>query len=153
VVALTLVALLRPLSTLGRRSARELSRAQLNFAGGVNEAVRMAEETQVFGVGDAQRSRIDDFADRSGSLYMRTQFVGRFVPALCQCLIYMTVIVGLGAMYATGVGDVASLGAVVLMMVRAGTYGQQAQGSYQAMIQALPFIERLLRVTDRYEEG
>jgi ABC-type multidrug transport system fused ATPase/permease subunit len=153
VVALALVALLRPLSKLGRRSARELSRAQLNFAGGVNEAVRMAEETQVFGVGQPQRSRIDEFADRSGGLYMRTQFVSRFVPALFQCLIYLTVIVGLGAMYATSVGDVASLGAVVLMMVRAGTYGQQAQGSYQAMIQALPFIERLLKLTERYEGG
>ena len=31
----------------------------MDYANGVGEAVRLAEETQVFGVGGAQRGRID----------------------------------------------------------------------------------------------
>jgi ATP-binding cassette, subfamily B, bacterial len=151
VIAFALFGLLRPLSSLGRRSAKELSRAQLGFAGGVGEAVRMAEETHVFGVDEAQRARIDELVDRAHDLYVRTQFVGGFVPALFQSLIYLTVIAGLGALYATNAGNVASLGAVVLIMIRAGTYGQQVQGSYQTVIQTLPFAERVHNATTRYE--
>src|SRR5262249_55406081 len=48
--AVALFALLRPLSMRGRQGAKELSRSQINFAAGVGEAVRMSEETHVFGV-------------------------------------------------------------------------------------------------------
>jgi ATP-binding cassette, subfamily B, bacterial len=149
-VAILLFAVLRPLSSLGRRSARELSRSQLNFAGGVGEAVRMAEETQVFGVGEAQRVRLSGMTEVARGLFLRTQFVGRLVPALFQSLIYLTVVAGLGVLYATKAGGVGSLGAVILMMVRAGSYGQQVQSSYQGVLQALPFVERIHEVTSSY---
>jgi ABC-type multidrug transport system fused ATPase/permease subunit len=45
---------------------------------------------------------------------------------------------------------VASLGAVVLLLVRAGSYGQQIQGSYQGLRQSLPFVERLQEAERRY---
>jgi ABC-type multidrug transport system fused ATPase/permease subunit len=153
VVAFAIFAMLRPLSSLGRRSSKDLSRAQMTFAGGVGEAVRMSEETHVFGVGEVQRAQVSRLIDASRRLLLRAQFIGRFVPVLFQSLIYLTVIAGLAALHATGGGNVASLGAVVLIMVRAGSYGQQVQGSYQAMLQSLPFIERLLRATSRYEAG
>src|SRR6185312_12779430 len=40
---------------------------------------------------------------------------------------------------------------VVLLLVRAGTYGNQAQNSYQVIRQALPFIERVQDAVERYE--
>jgi ATP-binding cassette, subfamily B, bacterial len=150
-VALVLVALLRPLSALGRRSAHELSQAQLQTANGIGEAVRMAEETHVFGVEPAQVQRVSGFVDVTRDLLFRTAFVNRFVPALFQSLIYVTVLGGLGLIAATGAGNVGSLGAVVLLMVRAGTYGQQVQTSYQTILQALPFVDRLREATARYE--
>ena len=65
VIATVLFVLLRPLSRLGSRYGRALSRAGVDYAGGVNESVRLAEEIQVFGVGAAQREQIDG-ADRRG---------------------------------------------------------------------------------------
>src|SRR5215471_16496754 len=53
-----LFTLLRPLSRSGSRGARELSAAQREQAGGVSEATRLAEETQVFGRAEAQRNRV-----------------------------------------------------------------------------------------------
>jgi ABC-type multidrug transport system fused ATPase/permease subunit len=39
------------------------------------------------------------------------------------------------------------------LLVRAGTNGQQVQGSFQALRQSLPFIERLQEATRRYEQS
>ena len=150
IVAVALFGLLRPLSSYGRRSAKELSRSQLEFAGGVGEAVRMAEETHVFGVEDEQRRRIAELTDRAGALFFQTQFVNRLVPTLFQSLVYLTVIAGLALLYVTNAGNVASLGAVILIMVRAGSYGQQVQSSYQSILQSLPFAERLQQQIARY---
>lgn len=151
VVALILIGLLRPLSALGRRSAAELSKAQMEAASGIGESVRMAEETHVFGVVEGQVSRISRMVEETRRLLFRTAFVARYTPTLFQSLIYVTVLGGLAVLHASGAGQVGSLGAVVLMMIRAGSYGQQIQGSYQTIIQALPFVERLREATERYE--
>ena len=149
--AILLFALLRPLNLLGHRRARALSQAQMNFAGGIGEATRVAEETQVFGAGAAQRARNDELVGTARDLYFRTQTLGRLVPNLYQSAIYLVLIAGLAALYASGAGNVASLGAVVLLLVRAGTYGQQIQGSYQSIRQAMPYIERVEQAERRYD--
>lgn len=151
VAAVCLFLLLRPLNSLGGGFARSLSVAQMAYASGIGEAIRVAEETHAFGVENAQRERIDGLVETAHGLFFRTQFIGRFVPALYQSLIFLVLVGGLIAVSALGSGHVASLGAVVLLLVRAGTYGQQLQGSYQLVRQAGPFIERLYDVQRRYE--
>jgi len=148
--AMLLFVLLRPLNTLGHRRSRALSQAQMDYAGGVGEAVRVAEETQVFGVGDAQRGRIEDLVRAAQDLFFRTQFLGRLTPNLYQSLIFLIIVAGLAGLYAAGAGHVASLGAVVLLLVRAGTYGYQIQGSYQLLRQSLPYVDRLQEAERRY---
>jgi len=44
--------------------------------------------------------------------------------------VYLIVIAGLAALHTANAGHVASLGAVVLLLVRAGSYGQQVQSTY-----------------------
>ena len=56
----------------------------------------------------------------------------------------------MGGIYLSGSHHVASLGAVVLVLVRAGTNGQLVQGAYQGLSQSLPFIERSQENTRRY---
>lgn len=150
IAAVGLFGALRPLNSLGHRRARELSQAQMNYASGVGEAVRLAEETRVFGVGDAQRGRIDGLVGSAQNLFFRTQSIGRLVPNLYQSLIFLVIVAGLAALYLSDVGQVASLGAVVLLLVRAGTYGQQLQTAYQQVKQALPFVERLQEAERAY---
>jgi ATP-binding cassette, subfamily B, bacterial len=150
VAAVALFVLLRPLNALGGRRARSLSQSQMDYASGIGEAIRVAEETQVFGVAAAQRSRIDGLTATAQNLFFHTQLIGRLVPNIYQSLIYLVIVMGLAGLYAAGSGDVASLGAVVLLLVRAGTYGQQIQSSYQFVRQALPFVERLQEVERLY---
>jgi ATP-binding cassette subfamily B protein len=153
IMAILLFAALRPLNRLGVRRARALSAAQLEYAGGIGEASRMAEETRVFGVAAEVRERISAFIGVSQGLFFRTQMIGRLVPAIYQSVIYVMLVGGLAALYALGKGHYAALGAVVILLVRAGSYGQQVQGAYQALRQSLPFIERLQEAERRYAES
>ena len=153
VAAAVLFALLRPLNQRGAAAARRLSQAQMAYASGIGEASRVAEDTQVFGVGDAQRRQLDGLIVTARDLFFRTQVYNRLSPSVYQSLVYLVLVAGVGVMYAAGTSHVASLGAVVLLVVRAGTYGQTLQSSYQALRQSLPFLDRLQDSESRYSES
>jgi ATP-binding cassette subfamily B protein len=150
VAATLLFALMRPVNAIGARAARSLSQAQMSYASGIGEANRVAEETRVFGVAEAQCSRIDRFIATAQDLFFRTQFVVRLIPNVYQGLVYLVLVGGLAVLYETDSGHVASLGAVVLLLVRAGLYGQQIQGSYTIVRQTAPFVERIDEAERRY---
>lgn len=151
--SLIVFGVLRPLRALGVRRSRELSKAQIEYAGGLGEAIRVAEETHVFGVGAAQRRRGDRLAVSARELFYRTQTIGRLVGGLYQSVIYLLLVALLWALYETGQAHAGTIGAVVLLVVRAGTFGQQIQGSWQGLRQSLPFVERLQEAELRYRES
>jgi ATP-binding cassette, subfamily B, bacterial len=152
-VAVTMFVLLRPLRSLGARRSRALSQAQVEYAGGIAEANRLAEETQVFGVMAAQNRRITALVSACRNLFFRTQVIAKLVPNLYQSLIYLVLILGLAALLESGTHHAGALGAVVLLLVRASQNGQAVQASYQALQQSLPFIERLQETQRRYNES
>jgi ABC-type multidrug transport system fused ATPase/permease subunit len=153
VIATALFGLLRPLSKLGSRRGHDLSRAWVDYAAVVNESIRLAEEVQVFGVGAAQREQIEERIDAVAVPFFHTQLLARLAAGVYQSVIYLLVVLALAGLYVSGVGQVASLGAVVLLLVRASGYGQLAQGAYQALRQSLPSLERIQEVQRRYGEN
>jgi ABC-type multidrug transport system fused ATPase/permease subunit len=153
VAATGLFALLRPLSNLGQRRGQALSRAWVEYAGGVTESVRVAEEVQVFGVSSAQRERINELIAAVWTPSYHTQLLVRLASGIYQSVVYLLIVLALVGVYASGIGHVASLGAVVLLLVRASGYGQQAQGAYQALRQSLPALERVQEAQRRYDES
>lgn len=148
-----LFAVLRPLSALGRRFGRAASKSSMDHAGGIGEAIRLTEETAVFGVGEAQRRRINDLIAEIRHPAFRTMLLARLVPGIYQSLIYVFVVGGLAALYFGGAGQVGSLGAVVLVLIRASSYGQQAQGAHQSLHQTLPYLDRVQDAQHRYLES
>jgi ABC-type multidrug transport system fused ATPase/permease subunit len=145
-----LFVVLRPLNNLGARRARALSQAQLEYAGGVNQANRLAEETHVFGVAEAQKGEVNRLIEQARDLFYKTQVVGRLTPAIFQSMVLLIVVGALQLLESQGAGHVASLSAVIILLLRAGTSGQSVQGSWQSLRQALPFIERLQDTRERY---
>jgi ATP-binding cassette subfamily B protein len=152
-IAVGMFAVLRPLRSLGMRRSRQLSQSQIQYAGAIAEANRLAEEAQVFGVTDAQYERVAERVGTVRGLFFRSQLIARLVPNVYQSLIYVVLIGALAALDAAGGGHAASLGAVVLLLFRAAQNGQSIQASYQALQQSLPFIERLQRARQRYAES
>jgi ABC-type multidrug transport system fused ATPase/permease subunit len=144
---------LRPLRKLSGRTSRELSGAQVGYAGGIAESNRLAEETHVFGVGGKQRENVGALVAASQHFFYRAQALMRIVTNIYQSLIYLLLVAGIGGLYLVGGHHAASLGAVVLLLLRAGTAGQLVQGAYQMIVQSLPFIERTQDTLRRYEES
>lgn len=145
--------LLRPLRAVGVRNARALSRSQLQYAGAAAEAIRVAEETHAFGVAAVQEKRLGRYIETSRHLFFRTQMLAKLISNLYQSLIYLLLVGGLGGLYLAGRGHVSSLGAVVLLLLRAGSNGQQVTACYQGLSQSIPFIERVQDAAGRYEES
>jgi ABC-type multidrug transport system fused ATPase/permease subunit len=151
VVVVLMFAALRPLNQLGVRQVTAMSEVQMGFASRVGEASRVAEETRVFGVAPAQRDRVGAVVDSLRTLSYRAQTVTRLGPNLYQSAIYALVLGALLLLAATNSGHIASLGAVVLLLLRAGSYGQQVQANYQQVKTALPFVERVDDAERRYQ--
>jgi ABC-type multidrug transport system fused ATPase/permease subunit len=150
ITAIVLFSLLRPLAKRGRRAGRALSQASMNHAAGVSEVVRLAEESHVFGAEAASRRRVGELIDSAQRAFFRMQMTGGLVNNVYQSLVMLLIVAGLAGLYVTHAGNVAALGAVVLMLVRSTSYAQQFQGGFQAMNQVLPFLERIEAAITRY---
>lgn len=148
--AAVMFALLRPLSSFGRDAARDLSQAEMDHAAGVSESVALAEETHVFGAAFSQRKQVNGLIDAASSALFRFRLTALLAASTYQSLAILLIVAGLGGLYATNSGNLASLGAVVLILVRAGAYGQQLQGAYHGLNQMLPYLERLEGAVNRY---
>ncbi len=150
-LAVGMFVILGPVRAMGTRRSRALSAAMIEYAGAIAESNRLSEETQVFGVNEPIFRRMDAIVVRCQRLFYRTQVIAKLVPGLYQSLIYLVTIGGLGIYDRSGGGRGGSIGAVVLLLLRAAQSGQLVQSSYQALQQSLPFIERLVDSQRRYE--
>ena len=153
VLSITSVRAAAPMRSAGARSAKGLSRAQLKYAAGIAESNRVAEESHVFGAGAAQRDGVNHLIGQSQGFFYRSLVLMRLVTNLYQTVIYVLLVGGIGVLYLARRTHAGSLGAVILVLVRAGATGQLVQGSYQSLIQALPFIERTQNALERYRES
>lgn len=148
--AVGLFAVLRPLNKVGSGHSRALSSSLLDYAGGIHEAVELAEEVQVFGTADAHKAKMGGLVEGVRRRFVSTQFVARLVPGLYQGSVLLLMVGGLGILYVTGSRHLASLGAIVLLLVRASTYGQQVQSAQHLLHQQLPFLDRIDQMQRRY---
>jgi ATP-binding cassette subfamily B protein len=140
----------RPLNKLGRAAAREASQAYIDLAGAISEATRLAQEAQVFGVTDPYRARLSTLISAARRGYFRQSLTSRLVGSLYQSIIFILIVGGIGGLYVAKATDLASLGAVVLILVRASSYGQEMQGAHHQLIQVVPYLERLNDSISRY---
>jgi len=155
VVVLTaaLLALLRPLRKAAVRRSRALSASQVAYARGIAESIRLAEDTQVFGADAAQRERVAGLVHDTRANAFATQMLMRFAGNLYGSVISLLTICTLFLLSEIGKGHAGALVAVILILIRASSSGQNVQGSYQTMIQAIPFVERAREAERRYRES
>jgi ABC-type multidrug transport system fused ATPase/permease subunit len=153
VTTVLMFALLRPLRMRVLSNSRALSNAQVGYAGDIAESIRVAEETHVFGVAGAQRERIERSVQVYNRLFFRSQVLFRLSGRLYESVIYVLLVAGIAGLYLVGGGKSASLGAVILLLLRGGTAGQMVWGAYQGLAQSLPFIERTQDAVRRYVES
>jgi ABC-type multidrug transport system fused ATPase/permease subunit len=143
--------LLRPLARRSRASSAAYGQSALELSQGVNDLVRVSQEVKVHHVEAAWRERLGDIVDANAQAYRYNQFLGRAVPAVYQA-VAMTLVIGtLAAINAADVAQVQALGAIVLLLFRALSYGQALQSSYQRLGDLVPYADRFRATLERLE--
>ena len=143
VASIAMSLLLRPLSHRLRRHAKALSQENVEYSQQVQEIVLMAEETQVFGASRSFRAGVNESIERVRQPLLRSRFLAKAVPAVYQSVALLLLVVALGVVALGSSTSIAALGAVVLILIRSFTYGQQMQGAIANMDELIPFMHRL----------
>jgi ABC-type multidrug transport system fused ATPase/permease subunit len=141
---------LRPLARRLRRQAAALSAENIEYSKAVQEVVLMAEETEVFGATRTYQDGFYTLIDAVRQPMLRTRFLSSAVPTLYQSLALLLLVVALGVVSLLGTDRIATLGGVVLILVRALTYGQQIQTAMTNLDERIPFMHRLADAIENY---
>ena len=148
--SVVLFLVLAPLSRRQRAQTRKLVSENVEFAQGVEEIVLVAEEMQVFGAAASYRGEIERLIRRVRRPLLYTRFLIRAVPALYQSVAYLLLVIALAMVYLSGGTAIAELGAVVLILVRSLTFGQQMQTAAAGLNELLPYVSQLRQAMDTY---
>jgi ATP-binding cassette subfamily B protein len=148
VVVLALI--MRPLRGAVRRRSRTTANADVEFATAISEVTSIAQEIKVFHAGDHIDDQVNRRIDTHRRALQRTRFLTQLVPSLYQGAALFFVVVALAVVYTVGFGRLATLGAVVLIMLRSLSFGQSLQISYHSLHEAAPYLETLLEQQHRY---
>lgn len=134
---------LRPLSRSLRRSARRLSDESKTYAVEVQQVNALAEETQVFGASKAYRAQFHKVIEAVRVPALRSRFLSQSVPTLYQSMALFMLVLALVVVSLGSQSNLASLGAIVLVLVRAQTFAQQVQSAISSLDEKAPFMNEL----------
>jgi ABC-type multidrug transport system fused ATPase/permease subunit len=151
VVLLALV--MRPLRGAVRHRSRATADADVQFATSISEVTTIAQEIKIFDAGERVRDRVSRYIRAQRDAMRRTRFLVQLVPGLYQGTALFFVVVALGVVYAVGFSRLSTLGAVVLILLRSLSFGQNIQTSYHGLNEGAPYLETLLSEQRRYEEN
>ena len=141
VAALAMV--LRPLNGLTRRRAADNRDNNNAFATSMTEVVGLAQEVTLFDVSAPIEDQIRSATERAAHSQRQVTFLSTAVPGVYQSLAVVIVLAGLAVVHTTGTGSVAELGAVVLLLIRSVSYGQQLQVGANALNQSAPYLRAI----------
>lgn len=151
VASLALFVALRPMARNLRKSSTKLSNEALEYSKTTQDVASVAEEIQVFGASPAYRGAFYDQLRAVQKPFQHTRFMSQAVPALYQSTALLILVIALLVVSLSGAQSVTTLGAVVLMLVRAVTYGQRVQTSLTTIDEKVPFMLHLADAIERYE--
>ena len=132
VVVVALVALGLVISPLRRRiraRARSAADAQLSFATTVSELGALGMEMQAYGVRDQFADRVHEAVAADAEARRRALIVQGAMNPIYTFLAYGALLGGLALATLLGTGELGGAAAVMLVMMRSLSYGQQVQTS------------------------
>lgn len=143
VMLVALAAILAPLRRRLRVEARRATRQGMTYSTSVNEVSSLGLEIQVFGVQAPVTDRLDADARHHAAMVQRTTFLRGAVPVTFISLAYVAVAVALAMASSISSADLSSVGAVLIVMLRSLSYGQNLQVSTASVTSGLPNVDSL----------
>ena len=108
---------------------------------------------QTFGVVDRFADRIDHLTLRTTAAQRRVAVGTGSMPVIYISLAYAAVLAAISVLALIGYSNLAALGAIVLLMLRSLSYGQQLASASASLASSLPFLDRVGQTVERYEDS
>jgi len=141
---------MRPLRRITKRISKQRSQNDQEFATGVTEAVSIALEVRVFGVGDAVEGRTRSAIEACQTSMRRLLRMRGFVPAVFQASATLLVLAGMAFVVFAQLTSISGLAVVALLFARALSYGQMFQSALNQVSELTPFVAELHRYEQHY---
>ena len=142
-VIAALGAILTPLRRRIRSRSAAATRADLAFAAAVAELGTLTLDMQTFGVRRAFIERINGLIASSTENQRRVQLLTGALSPIYTLFVYVAIIGAVAALSLVGSAGISSVGAVMLLMLRSMTFGQQLASVSATVTSALPSMEVL----------
>lgn len=142
VIGLVVLGLLRPLRARSRAAAKELAESSRLLGQEVSEVEMLQREIELFQVRDRALDRVNQQVVSVGHSLRRIKLLGLATPQLFQTAMLAAAVVSLLVIVESVDGaDLASVGAVVLLLIRSMSSAQQYVGAGQRVIDQSSYAE------------
>jgi ABC-type multidrug transport system fused ATPase/permease subunit len=136
--------LLAPMRKVIQRRSKKSMESQVAFANSIAEISELNLEINALGVTDQAAERLEEVIDNEAAAMHRVGTASSLIAPLYMTFAYGAILLALVALNSITVDDINQVGAVMLIMLRSLSYGQQTQQGAVAISQVAPFAERLL---------
>lgn len=138
-----LFTLIRPFTGRAKVLSLEQSRAGQEYAARSLQSLGLSQEIRAFGVNDEIIDNLQSSVAAEVEPIRRAYILREIVAAAYQTVALLLLIGGLWAVHSWVDRPIASLGAIVVILVRALNLAGGLQSSYHSIVETIPFIERL----------
>lgn len=135
-----------------RRRSAVTARTGLAFTNAVSELGGLGLEMQVYGVKEGFLARIQDLSWKNMAARFRVQVLSEALSPIYMALAYAGVVLGVVVLTRHGTANLASVGAVLLLMLRSLAYGQGLQGHSGSIASAVSYVIRLEDALRSYQD-
>lgn len=145
-----LFAVLRPMSAVAKRYAQVQLQAGRAYAHSSLEAIGLSFEIRAFGVNEEVAHRLAAATEAEVRPVYISQLLQRVVQATYQLFALGIVLLGLFAVWEFLDRPLASLGAIVIILVRSMNMAGTVQGTYHSAAETAPFAGGLMDQRERF---
>lgn len=143
---------LGPLRRRIRLLAAEMAKSNLEYANTVSELGSLGMEMQTFGVQQEFLDRIHLATEKNTDDRFRVTTAQLMTQPIYMFLAYGAIIFGVALLTRSASADLATFGAVLLLMLRSLSYGQNLQASIGALVAQVPFLRLIDGTIVRYRD-
>lgn len=144
VFGMILFAAMRPVARMTRRRSREYVQNNSAFTEAISQWASLAMELRVFGVEAVAVERLSVRSRTTSEALRRSRFITRAGSELYKDLAILFLVGAIGILLAAKTIDLASVGVVVLLVIRSLSYAQMTNVARQGIGEASPNLESLL---------
>lgn len=136
-----------------RSESAELASTNLEYSRTISELGSLGLEMRTFGVKDKFKETLDLASAVQVRRVQRVQFLSGLLTPIYTLLAFASVLVGIQLIGGLDSDRLAGFGAVLLLLLRSLSYGQQLVNVQASMAATMPFLQRFESEIERYREG